>query len=55
MSSTVHQLKEIGEAMVLTGFELVSFVKKQQISERGTCEAKAGKESGGTCGEGRTM
>jgi len=34
MSSTIQQLKEMEQAMGLTGFELVTFVKKQQIWER---------------------
>ena len=34
MSTTIQQLKEIGQAMGLTGSELANFVKKQQILER---------------------
>jgi len=34
MSTTIQQLKEIGQAMGLTGSELATFVKKQQILER---------------------
>ena len=34
MSTTIQQLKEIGEAMGLNGSELASFIKEQQILER---------------------
>jgi len=34
MSTTIQQLKEIGEAMGLTGLELATFIKEQQILER---------------------
>jgi len=34
MSSTVQQLKEIGESMGLKGPDLVAFIKEQQNLER---------------------
>jgi len=34
MSSTIQQLKEIGEAMGLKGSELATFIKEQQTLER---------------------
>ena len=34
MSTTVQQLKEIGQAMGLKGSELATFIKEQQILER---------------------
>jgi len=38
MSTTVQQLKEIGEAMGLKGTDLATFIKEQQILEKGERE-----------------